>query len=319
MDISKAFEHFQAGNLKLAGDICREILQAQPQNINALYLSGLIFQQTGTVLKSKGQLDEAIRFYDNAIACYQTALQIDQNFVEASDFLLFSYKVKNEWELSLNKKFIHCIGDSNVCFFSGKDSIHPLFPLHIGENPPFKTYRLGPSLAYNLCRLNTTTKGREILFLLLGLLSQKSDLLLVYGEIDCRSHIGKQAVIQNRPEKELVEECVGRYFRVVLEIRGMGFNVGVWGVHPSSDSDSSPENPFPTYGTCEQRNVIIKLFNDYLHNLCAINNIVFISIFEELLDANLRPKLEYYFDNIHLSQKAFPLALSKIQSAYAIT
>ena len=319
MDISEAFENFRAGNLKLAGDICGEILKGQPHNVSALYLLGTIFKHTADAYSKQRQFEEAESFYDKAISFYQAVLQIDQHFADTCDNLLFAYKEKNDLVFRRNRDIIHCIGDSHVSFFSGKDAIHPLWPLHVGERMPFKTYRLGPSLAYNLCELNTTTRGREFLLMLLGLLPRQSNILLVYGEIDVRSHIGKQAFIQKRQEKELTEECADRYFRVIMEIKKMGFNVGVWGVHPSNDLDSSPENPYPAYGTCEQRNVITRLFNNCMDTLCMNNDIIFVSIFEDLIDPQLRPNEEYYFDKIHLSQRAFPLALSKIKAAYGIT
>lgn len=214
---------------------------------------------------------------------------------------------------------IHCIGDSHVCFFNGRDAIHPEWPDFIGKNLPFKTYRLGTPLAYNLSSYNTKSRGREKLLDLLKLLPLNSTILFVFGEIDCRCHLGKQAELQERPINETVEECVNRYFDVITEVRNLGFNIGAWGVIPSTDfSKYEPDHPFPSYGTCQQRNIITKLFNNYLDQLCKINDIIFVSIFEEMLNIDLTANLDYYMDVNHLSQKAFPLAFSKIREVFQL-
>jgi len=221
----------------------------------------------------------------------------------------------------LENNIIHCIGDSHVCFFAGNNgAVHPYWPNYIGDNPPFKTYHLGPILAYNLCSLNTTTKGRELLLFLLRLIPKKSNLLLIYGEIDCRAHLGKQSDLQRREIEDIVQECVDKYFKVILEIKNMDFNVGVWGVIPSTNipCDYGPDHPFPSYGTCQQRNITTRLFNNYLNELCCQENIIFVSIFEELLNPNLTANIDYYMDVNHLSQRSFSIALEKIKVAYGI-
>jgi len=221
----------------------------------------------------------------------------------------------------LENNIIHCIGDSHVCFFTGDDyKIHAYWPYYIGSNKIFRTYHLGPVSAYNLCAFNTTTRGRELLLTIFKRLPQKSNILLVFGEIDCRAHLGKQADLQKRKIEDIVQECVDRYFKVVLEVKNMDFNVGVWGVIPSTNipCNYGPDHPFPSYGTCQQRNIITRLFNNYLDELCFQKNIIFVSIFEELLNPDLTANLYYFRDVNHISSNAFPKAFSKIKAAYRL-
>jgi tetratricopeptide (TPR) repeat protein len=304
------------------------------------------FNNIGMVFLETGQPDEAIKYFtqalqldskiaymhynlgvafqqsgrlNEAIACYKNTLELDSKFHEAFGSLVGSYKEMNMLDQPANSKFIHCIGDSHACFFSGRDEIHNVWPFHIGENLPFRSYRLGAPLAYNLCTPNTTTRGRENLFLILETLPEQSNVLLTFGETDCRAHLGKQADLQNRPVEDIVRECVDRYFGVVQEIRNRGFKVGVWGVIPSTEKDASrytTDHPFPVYGTCKERNIITRLFNDYLEKLCLYNNIIFISLFKDFIHDDLTADLYYYMDPNHLAQKAFPLALSKILAKY---
>jgi tetratricopeptide (TPR) repeat protein len=305
------------------------------------------YNNIGYILEEKGQLDDAISHYqkaieldpslsfahfnlaailhkkkylDDAIFHYRKALELDKEMYEAFTKIIEVLKEKNELTHNENNKIIHCIGDSHACFFSGHDSIHEMWPFYIGQNLPFKSYRIGSTLAYNLCALNTTTRGREYLFNLLPTLPQRSNILLIFGEVDCRAHIGKQADKQGLPVEVIIKECIDRYFSVILEIISFGFNVGVWGVHPSNQyikCGPDHEHTFPVYGTIQERNNITRLFNNYLEDRCLQNSIQFVSIFEELINANLTAKSEYYVDDIHLSQKVCPLSLPKIKAAYA--
>ena len=88
---------------------------------------------------------------------------------------------------------IYCVGDSHVSFFSGVNLIQPLFPeKSIDYYPYFKTARLGPALAYNLCEEGTQSLGREKLFDFLQKRHVSDCILLSFGEIDCRAHIANK-------------------------------------------------------------------------------------------------------------------------------
>ncbi len=56
---------------------------------------------------------------------------------------------------------IHCFGDSHVCFFSGYERSEGGTPGVDDRLPFFRTYWLGPALAYNLSQFGTTTGARE--------------------------------------------------------------------------------------------------------------------------------------------------------------
>ena len=137
--------------------------------------------------------------------------------------------------------------------------------------------------------------------------------MLCFGEIDCRAHLLKEAELQKREVDSVVKECVERYFSVILEIQHLGYEVLVWNVIPSSRHDSIPNREFPVYGTCLDRNQVTRLFNSYLNDLCSSGGAKFISIFDELVDERGLTRPEYYFDYIHLSQKAMPFALAKVK------
>jgi len=210
---------------------------------------------------------------------------------------------------------IHVIGDSHVAFFSGKDwyhnlGFHPQWPPYIGENDPFKTYFCGASLAGNLQSFKTSSGGRNTLESLLNsVIPRGSNILLSYGEIDCRVHLVKQAESQNRPVRDITKECINKYFDIIKNIKG--FRVGIWGVPPGKETGA-----IPTSGDVVTRNKNARYFNNYLNDLCKSENIIFLSIFEQLINSDLTPKPEFFLDNNHLNQKAFPLIEAKIKKAY---
>ncbi len=212
---------------------------------------------------------------------------------------------------------IYCIGDSHASFFSGNDKIQPVWPdLSHDSIPAFKSFRLGPVTAYNLCKINSSTKGREKLFSVLDTLLCPSNILLCFGEIDCRVHLLKQSRLQNRSIDDVVKECVERYLSVANEIRNLGHRVIVWAPIASTENGNIAEPEYQAFGTCEERNQLTRVFNLYLEKKTKLNNIGFLSIFESLLDKNDRTRFYYYSDQVHLSQRAMPKVIRKLKSNF---
>ncbi|MCK9351791.1 MAG: SGNH/GDSL hydrolase family protein [Candidatus Pacebacteria bacterium] len=211
-------------------------------------------------------------------------------------------------------KVIHCLGDSHTSFFSGSNTIQPLWPKESNDRIPiFKTYRIDASLAYNLCKTGTTTYGREKLFNILEKIKKNDIILLSFGEVDCRVHLIKQASLQNKPLKEIAKECVERYFSVIKEITSLGYTVIIWGAIPTSTSETPINKDYPSFGSCFERNHATKLFNEYLSELARKNNIFFLSFFDDLTKNDGLTKRNCLADKTHLSQRIMPLVVKKIR------
>jgi len=213
---------------------------------------------------------------------------------------------------------IHCIGDSHAGFFTGRDSI---FPDHSDARPLhfFKVYHLGPVLAYNLPEVGTTSGGREKLFALLDEeIPAGAWVMTVFGEIDCRAHLLRQAEKQGRPINDITRECAERYFGVVQEIFARGFQVIVYNAIPSLPEKSTwaegKEDEYPAYGSRADRNAAIRSFNERLRELCGAESVSFLENFDLLIDAQGVPDKAYYMDKIHLSQKAMAPTLKRLQA-----
>lgn len=216
---------------------------------------------------------------------------------------------------------IHCLGDSHCCFFIGRDKISPGFPHEQSAYPFFVVHPVGPALAYNLCQTGTTTRGREVLWDRLATCVKPGEwVLLSFGEIDCRAHLLLQAEKQQRPVEQLITDCVERYFSVVREIVAMGHRVIVYNVTPATNKAASykpgRQQHYPTYGTPQQRNAVTRRFNTELKSRCDREGILFLANFESLVDANGRSRGQFFFDEIHLSQKAMPVTLAALRALF---
>jgi len=215
---------------------------------------------------------------------------------------------------------IHCIGDSHAGFFSGRDSI---YPDHSDGRPLpfFKVYHLGPALAYNLPEAGSSTGAREQLFGLLADEIPAGDwVMTVFGEIDCRAHLLRQAAKQGRPVAAVCADCAERYMGVVHEIRARGFPVIVYNAIPSLPEKSTwadgKDDEYPAYGSQAERNAAIRAFNASLKKLCDDDRVPFLATFDLFVDGAGRTRSEFYMDKIHLAQAAMPPTLERLQQLF---
>jgi protein O-GlcNAc transferase len=81
--IAKALEIFRAGDLQRAEQLCRQILQADANQVDALHLLGIIARQTG-------RLDLAIEYFT-------TAIRLRPDFVEARNNLGNVFAQQAKW------------------------------------------------------------------------------------------------------------------------------------------------------------------------------------------------------------------------------
>ena len=210
---------------------------------------------------------------------------------------------------------VYVIGDSHVGALSGRNAIQESFPIEIGDGiPGIRTIRLGAVLAYNLVSLDTRNKGRQRLFNVLRLLPPRSRVILLFGEIDCRAHLIKQANEQKKPLPKIVRECVARYARVIKEVKALDFRLGILAPFASSWDTVDPSIEFPCFGTCVQRNAVTRMFTDELEKKCTPLRVPVISILDQLIDASGNTKDAFYMDGFHLSTRALPLLLPPIEA-----
>ena len=144
-------------------------------------------------------------------------------------------------------------------------------------------------------------------------------MLLVFGEVDIRAHIIEQARIQNSFVRDITEEVVLSYYRAIITLKELGFNVAVFGCIAGFKLVEGGQLPsWPYFGTCIERNRITKRFNGILEGWCVSDHIPFVSVFEEMLlsDGNTKTK---YLDTdragCHVTTRMLPLILWKFRDA----
>lgn len=191
-------------------------------------------------------------------------------------------------------RIIHCVGDSHVSIFNGYDTPSETIRGVTGVDmlSEFRTYRMGPLLAWSLGNIDGRQHAEVYNFI--RDLPKTDSLLLSFGEIDCRMHLVYQSELQNRSLEDITTECVERYFNTfVMRVKSFNFaNVICFGPVPSTEMDSRR-------GTKEQRNQSCKLFNDILQELCDKNGVIFWSIFNNLINENWSAKAQFSYDGIH--------------------
>jgi hypothetical protein len=173
-------------------------------------------------------------------------------------------------------------------------------------------------LAYNLGQENTTTRGREKLWdILQNEVPVGSRVLLSCGEIDCRAHLLKH-VRKGGPTIEAVAaRCVERYWSVITEIAQAGYRPLIYNVVPSvraSGRRQGKGDEYTAIGTCQERNEAARCFNRELARRCAKAGHGFLNNFDGLVRPSGLSDRWYYMDNIHLSQKAMPLTMQRLQA-----
>jgi len=208
---------------------------------------------------------------------------------------------------------IHLIGNSHVNTFSNDNKLNLSF-----ENDFFKSYHIGPVIAYNFYKhhmgsVNEIINNNNI---------QKDDYIsLIVGEVDCRLHLPLQADKQNKTDIEIVEECVNRMFRCYDNLLERGFNLIVYSTHPTTtESHDMSREDRPIYSSMERRNDISLLWNEKTEELCKSKNIKFVNFYDLFVDEKNKTKMVYYLDYCHLnSSMCYQFILKKTKNEINIT
>ena len=173
----------------------------------------------------------------------------------------------------------------------------------------FRTFHLGPALAFNMNKYGSSTKAREKAEFLFshGFIRRNQAVMCALGEIDCRVHVLRHAEKRGGDFRTVVDDIVANYAEF-MQYAAQEHPVYVWGAIPSQKDTASDNPAFPRYGSEVQRNKATEYFNSRMKALCEENGFKFFSIFDKLIDDSYRTKAEYLADGCHLSQKAWDFA-----------
>jgi len=248
------------------------------------------------------------------------ALQILPD-AEYTDFLLEQANFDHACLHHCKDNTIIVLGDSHVNFFSGNEELSFL-PIGNEINTctdntsyPFTPLHLGPCLAFNCNRFNTTVSFREKTeYLCRHFIQPHARILCCLGEIDIRVHVFKQAKLQSRPYQQIIDDILAQYVQFLLRLQAQGYQVACWGPI-ASQKESCPLDPkFPRNGSEVQRNMATAYFNQQLSECCRKHGILFLSVFEQMITPEYLTMDKYLApDRCHLGQSAIPLALPEWQ------
>lgn len=209
-----------------------------------------------------------------------------------------------------------CIGDSHASFFSGAHSFQFLWPEPSPQLLPHVSgHYIASALAYSLNRRGSSERGIEKLenFLRSKSLVKGATLMLSFGEIDLRNHVIAQAREQGRSVEAIVADCVSAYRHAVELTQAAGFRTMIWAPPPSRADEAPYPHMFPTVGSEVERNAATRQFIAALRATMLPLGVPVISIFDEMVGADLRSDARYFMDSCHLNMAATAPAIAAMR------
>lgn len=192
---------------------------------------------------------------------------------------------------------IHVIGDSHSLLFQS-----PLFHIHY----------IGPATAFNLKSDTSSTKSKQKIYSILSSLPQNSIVLFVFGEIDCRIHIYDKSIKGKISISKSIQHTIASYDEFISTVK-KGFPsliFAVFNIVPPGEQNNIYH--IKNYASYLQRLSITQEVNIFINDFCKKNDIVFIDIFNRLIDQKKRIQ-KYIFDDVHYNSKIVPFVIQALQ------
>lgn len=196
---------------------------------------------------------------------------------------------------------IYCIGDSHAGLWS-----------HL---PGAQGIEKGPHTAWNL---------RDKIPAVIDVLAAKgvkpdSDLVFLCGaEIDIRAHFLKPPREYDAETFKMASECADRFVDALLKLRKTYRYSGIYGPVASTwlEPGDAP-GAIPTYGTCEQRNLLTAVMTGRLRSLSVEHEFPLISIYWYLRDPKtFQTRREFYVDATHVDPSASIFLMYELAKYY---
>jgi hypothetical protein len=201
-------------------------------------------------------------------------------------------------------------GDSHSLFWRGSNTVEECEHRLVG----LEVLHLGAATAYQMPR-EDSPRAEKLRRTLNARKDQFALLITCFGEIDCRTHVVKQAELQSRTIDDVAGEVAERYLAFVLRLSAeYGVPIAMWGPPPSTPPHRQRNNhKYPTVGTMHERNRATAALTASLREGAGREStLAFFTLFDELIDADGATKPEALFDGAHLSAKFLPRALEKL-------
>lgn len=186
---------------------------------------------------------------------------------------------KKEYKISFQK--IHIIGDSHAFSFQNIENC--------------VIHHLGPVTMHRIGRDGINIKDYDV--------NENDYVVFFFGEIDVRCHIGIQRDKHKRDIEEITNTLANKFVLSILKNQEQFENIHfiIYSVVPPTNAHYNPT--FPFYGTLEDRIIIAKKLNSVLKNLCKLNKIGFIDIYNHysLQNGEMNPSMSEDAVHIHFN------------------
>lgn len=204
------------------------------------------------------------------------------------------------------------MGDSHALFFAGAEQVldtHTVFgPTHEGV----RVFHMGSGLATSLAKAGGRNLSREKISKALPEVRECGNppILFVFGEMDCRFHIRQRAQLAHQDTTTgwatSAQATALRYISFIMELKLNGFKPFIYAPIASTPRPAD-EHRYLTIGSTMERNWITIQFTGMLRELCRARGVEVISLVDQLVDEKLNTKADFSTDDVHLSQKYWPL------------
>lgn len=212
------------------------------------------------------------------------------------------------------------LGDSHSLFFAGAEKLLDTHAEVKNAHDGYRVYYVGPGLAASLIKPHSRNRTREKIAMALDEVREHGakHAIFSFGEIDCRFHIRIRAQGMGQDNEAAwvlsARLSVMKYLSYLLEIKESGILPIIWGPPPTTPNP--PEtHAWITLGSMQERNLITRHFTELLRKEAGRHGIPILSIFDDLVKDDLVTPAGYSADNIHLSQKYWPLWEEKLKGA----
>ena len=128
----------------------------------------------------------------------------------------------------------------------------------------------------------------------------KPDILMaVFGEIDIRCHILKQADTLKQTTQAVIDKLVDEFFTALLKAASKyKVKIIIRGVVPPTDVKENPE--FPIYGTLQQRVLATKALNAKLAEMASKTGMHFLDVYTEFATEDGTLRKDFSDSNVHI-------------------
>lgn len=270
------------GDHKKAIDNYKLAIESDRTNFEAVYYAGFIEIQEGNFKESIKYLELLINQENTGNAYYQYGIAMEKlgkgsealkktiNYIvkneEKPEFeALISYgylrsgirknsekKDRDHLDYLVEKSMenmgvveLHCFGDSHRSLLNNIEGIY--------------CHNVGSATAYNLGKEGSTTNaGAKISNIIKSLKPNKAGIVLVFGEIDCMEHIGKNILRSGLTPEKIIKDVCTRYCQYLGKIRDLGYKIIVIGVNISGYAKNSHGNIIERGRICKEVNKEIK-------------------------------------------------------------